>query len=230
MNSTNTILCYDQTFEGYLSAVYTAFSENLEVIDIHPARDKTALLFNEVRYIPADRQKAQRVWDALNQKGATDLRLVYFAFLSENQDLLFPIYEYIFLLFRAEHPESPQKLKNLRAKLSPWAQRVENEKRKLEAALHLQSRYGEFKCCKFRPVYDVLPLLTRYCRLHFGSDPWMLIDTKRRYGLRKRATGIESFQLSVESSSIAENTVKNEWREREAEVAPQDVHPLQEAV
>lgn len=230
MNAKTTILSYDQNFEGFLTAVYTAFHERLEVMDLRPAMNKSALLFNEVRYIPAERQKAQRIWNALYQKGTADLRLVYFAFLSENEDLLFPIYEYMRLLLKAEHPESFKNAPALRAKLSPWAQRVEGEKRKLEAALRLQSRYGEFRCCRLRPLYDVLPLLTRYCRLHFESDPWMLIDAKRRYGLRKRGAGIERFQLSDELFGITENSAENNRQQRESELAPNAVQPLQAAV
>ena len=230
MKTPTIILSFDPTFEGYLSAVYSAFSENLEVIDLRPSGDNSPLIFNEVRYIPSDRQNAQRVWDALYQKGTADLRLVYFAFLSENQELLFPIYEYIFRLLKGENPEPCKKLPVLRAKLYTWAQRVESEKRKLEATLRLQLQYGEFRCCRLRPVYDVLPLLTRHCRLHFGSDPWMLIDTKRRYGLRKGATGIECFRFSVELSEMAENSYAHSPEETGIGLPPREAHPLQAAV
>lgn len=229
MNAT-TILSFDRTFEGYLSAVYTAFSEKLEVMDLCPGGDKTTLLFNQVRHIPSNRKKARRVWDALAQKGTADLRLAYFAFLSENEELLFPIFEFISLLFRAGHPESPGKLQALRTKLDSWAQRVEGEKRKMEAILRLQSPHAESPCFRLYPTYDVLPLLTRYCRLHFGSDPWMLIDTKRKYGLCKKAAGIECFPLSDELSGSAEDTSKGYWQEREAGMAQQGVHSLQTAV
>jgi len=230
MNIKTTILSFDSTFEGYLSAVYTAFHDKLEVIDLRPGRDKTALLFHEVRFIPSDRQKARRVWDALKQKGTADLRLVYFAFLSENEELLFPIYEFISLLFREAHPESPKKMRALRTKLASWAQRVEDEKHKMEVTLRSRSPLGDTVCFHLRPTYDVLPLLTRYCGLHFGSDPWMLVDTKRKYGLCKKATGIECFSLSVESPGSTASTPNEYWREREAGLSPQGIPPLQTAV
>jgi probable DNA metabolism protein len=230
MKTTTTILCFDQTFEGYLSAVYTAMSEKLGEIDLRPVMDKSTLLFQEVRHIPADRQKARRIWDALCKKGSSDLRLVYFSFLSENEQLLVPIYEYILLLFRAEHPDSPKLLQALRSKLGPWAQRVEREKSKLEASLHSQSRSGEFGCFRLRPVYDVLPLLTRYCRLHFGSVPWMLIDTKRRYGLRKIGDGVERFPLSVELFSSGNKAADIDWEHSKDGLTLKEAHPLQTAV
>ncbi|MDX1332617.1 MAG: DUF4130 domain-containing protein [Robiginitalea sp.] len=230
MKTTSATLSFDQTFEGFLTAVHTAFAENLELIDLRPSGDHGALLFSEVRHIRADRQKAQQVWEALSQKGTADLRLVYFAFLSEKEELYFPIYEYLRLLFKAELPESSHKFQVLRTRLACWAQRVESEKRRLEASLRLQSQYGEFRCCRLCPRYDVLPLLTRYCRIHYGSEPWMLIDTKRRYGLRKRATGIERFPLSVEGSGMQETSAQNLRRQSEATMAPQAVHSLQAAV
>lgn len=230
MNTKTTILSFECTFEGYLSAVYTAFHDKLEVIGLRPEKDKTALLFHEVRFIPSNRQKARRVWDALAQKGTADLRLVYFAFLSENEELLFPIYEFICLLFREEHPESSKKMRALRSKLASWAQRVEDEKRKMEVTLRSRSPFGESVCFRLRPTYDVLPLLTRYCRLHFGSAPWILMDTKRKYGLCKKASGIECFPLSMESSGSTANTPNEYWREGEMGLSLQGIPPLQTAV
>ena len=34
------------------------------------------------------------------------------------------------------------------------------------------------------PVYNILPLLTRYCRNRFGREPWALFDEKREFGMR----------------------------------------------
>ena len=230
MNTNSTTLSFDPTFEGFLTAVHTAFSEDLEPTDLRPSRDHSTLLFTEVRFIPADRQRAKQVWEALSQKGTADLKLVYFAFLSEREELYFPIFEYLRLLLKAEDRESSIKIPGLRAALASWAQRVESEKRKLEASLHLQSQHGEFRCCRLCPQYDVLPLLTRYCRMHYGSEPWMLIDTKRRYGLRKRTTGIERFPLSVEVSGMHETPAQKICRQSEAGGAPQAAQPLQAAV
>ena len=229
MNSTTT-LSFDSSFEGYLSAVYTAFSEKLDVTDLRAVRDKTSLFFNEVRYVPPDRRKARRVWEAISQKGSADLRRVYFAFLSENEDLLFPIYEFICLQFRPESHESNNRLRVLRSKLDSWVLRVEAEKRKMEAILRSDSSYGEVGYFRLSPLYDVLPLLTRYCRQHFGSAPWMLVDTKRKYGLCKRASDIERFPLSVGASGNTEDFLKEYDRERNAGMFSQGVQTLQTAV
>jgi probable DNA metabolism protein len=219
MKTSSIVLSFDGNFEGFLSAVYTALSEKLEVIDLRPGSANSTPLFHEVRYIPADGQKARAIWDALSHKGTSDLKLVYFSFLTENEQLFLPIYEYISLLIRSDISQSSETLPGLRAKLAPWAQRVEREKQKLEASLRLQSGPGEFRCCRLRPVYDVLPLLTRYCRLHFGPDPWMLIDAKRRYGLRNTKAVIERFPLTTALSGSTG-----------AALTPQPVRPLQAAV
>ncbi|MEJ2583474.1 MAG: TIGR03915 family putative DNA repair protein [Robiginitalea sp.] len=230
MNNATSTLSFEHTFEGYLSAIYTALSEKLDVTELRSAKKSNALLFNEVRYIPAHREKARRVWDALNKKGTANLRLVYFAFLSENEELLLPIYEYISLLFSAGHSDSPEKLQELRARLSPWAQRVENEKRKMEAALRFQPRQEELMCWRLSPVHNILPLLTRYCRDRFGSAPWMLIDTKRKYGLRKSAAGVEYFLPGVDSLDSSERSADKSLGEREPGFSPRGRHPLQAAV
>ena len=219
MKTSSIVLSFDQSFEGFLSAVYEAFSEKREVIGLHPLSYHSAALFNQERYVPADRQKAKALWDALSQKGASDLKLVYFSFLSENEQLYMPIYRYMSLLISSKGSQSSERLPVLRAKLAPWAQRVEREKKKLEASLHLQSGPGDVTCFRLRPVYDVLPLLTRYCRLHFGNASWMLIDTKRRYGLRMTNAVIDRFPLPVTLSESSED-----------HLTPRRVQPLQAAV
>ena len=230
MNTTTTILSFDKTFESFLSAVYTTFHEELEVIEIRSSGEKNTFLFNETRHITADRQKARWVWDWLKNKGTADLRLVYFTYLCEKEELLLPLLEFITLLFKARGPESSRRLSVLRAKLAPWSERVEREKLKLETHLKLNSRQGESNCWQLRPVYDILPLLTRYCREHFGSDLWMLVDTKRNYGLRNKAGGVEHFRLPVGSSGHAGNSTGPTIQERSSEVSPHALEPLQEAV
>ncbi len=200
------------------------------MIEIRSFGEKNTLLFNETRHITADRQKARWVWDWLNNKGTANLRLVYFTYLSEKEELLLPLLQFIILLFQARGPESSRRLSILRDKLAPWSERVEREKQKLETHLKLNSRQGEFNCWQLRPVHDVLPLLTRYCREHFGSDPWMLVDTKRNYGLRKREGAVEHFRLPVGSSGHSGKSIGPTIQERSSEVSPHALEPLQEAV
>lgn len=230
MNTKTTILSFDQTFEGFLSAVYTAIDEQLNVVEVCPVGEKSTFLFDETRHVQTDRRKACWVWDWLYNKGTADLRLVYFAFLSEKEELLLPILEFITGLFRWEGAESGSRLSAIRGQLAPWARRVEREKQKLEAHLGLQSRPGEFRCSHLRPVHDILPLLTRYCREHFGSEPWMLVDTKRRYGLRKGAEGVEYFRLPADSFAVSNKITGNTGPEKHADGLSHSFQPLQEAV
>lgn len=221
---------FDGTFEGYLSAVYAALSDGLEVTDICTSDGAGTLLFSETRYIPTDRVKARCLWNALDQKGGANLRLVYFAFLSEREALLWPIYRYICLLFRNGDDESANALGMLREKLSPWAQRVEKEKRKLEATLQLRDGKGGVKWCRLQPAYNILPLLTRYCRSQLGASPWMLMDTKRQFGLRYMGARVEYFRLTGKPIKN-EGTSGNAWKaERQAESLPRTLQPLQAAV
>jgi probable DNA metabolism protein len=226
MNTTTTILSIDKTFESFLTAVYTGFHEELDIIEIRLSEEKNALLFNQPRHIAADREKARWVWDWLYNKGTADLRLVYFAFLSEKEEVLLPLLEFTRLLFLCKGPEFSNRLSVLRRKLVPWAERVDSEKQKLETHLKIKSRQGEFNGCSFRPVYDILPLLTRYCREHFGPDPWVLVDAKRNYGLRKNGEGVECFRLPVGSSGLSGTTMQP----HSPGVSTHTLEPLQEAV
>ncbi len=230
MKTSKITLSFDRSFEGYLSAVYVAYSEGLAVADIRVSGSANTLLFTETRYVPTDRIRARRLWDALDQKGGANLRLVYFAYLSEREALLWPIYRYICLLFKGGGSEFAKEMGVLREKLSPWAQRVDHEKQKLEATLQFQDGKGGEKWCRLRPAYNVLPLLTRYCRSQLGGSPWVLLDAKRKFGLRAVGAGVEYFRLDGKPTG-GERTSGNGWNEeREAEFLPRAIQPLQAAV
>jgi hypothetical protein len=96
--------------------------------------------------------------------------------------------------------------------------------------LKFKSRQGEFLCCHLRPVYDVLPLLTKFCREYFGSDPWMLVDTKRNYGLCKKGGVVEHFGLQASFSGLSGPNTGNSLQVQGSEDSPRTLEPLQEAV
>ena len=195
MNPTTNTLCFDGTFEGFLTVVHTACRENMTQVNLCADSNHNSFLFREILHIPTDRQAALKVWDALSLRGNSTLRIIYFSFLSENKDLLPLLYELSTILFRAGTTESVVRKAELKSELAPWAQKVEREKRRLESQMRFPNRVGKFNCCRLRPVYDVLPLLTRFCRGRFGTDPWMLIDTRRKYGLCQEGGAVQHFRL-----------------------------------
>lgn len=194
-------MIFDGTFEGFLTAAHIAMGENLTAVEWQTDTTPYTGLFQEGRYIPTDRRKARQLWQCLSERGTSDRRLVYFAYLSEQSALLPTIYEYINLLCNREAVESPGIRSSLRAQLLPWAERVGQEKRKWETKWSFSPGTETQWRCSIRPAHDILPLLTRHCRNKLGLRPWVLYDSRRKYGFRSTGGAIERFGVPAATGS-----------------------------
>ena len=178
------LFTYDGSFHGFLSCVYTARDQGLKAEAIRPAgAGGNSELFQEQMYVPTHMGNAKKIWESLGKHGSESQRYIYFSFLSERTDIQIVILHYIDFLIRENAPLWKGHFE-FREKLSPWAQRVGSEKRYLETHMVFDQTASGIQCATVEPVYNVLPLLTRYCRNRFKAEPWALYDARRGYGLR----------------------------------------------
>lgn len=189
------ILTYEGGFQGYLSAVSMGLSQGLEIAGILPGdlfMEDT--LFGVRLHVPTEITEARRLWNALGTMGPETQRYIYYSYLSDKADIQFALYGYIQLLFRKEDCFWKQKYA-LREQLSPWAQRVGKEKRHFENTMRF--RYGRdgLPYCAIRPVFNVLPLLSKYCRMRFPEGPWLVYDSNRNVKLYGEAGQITLSQI-----------------------------------
>ena len=187
----NHLLTYDGSFKGFLTAVYTGLSQKLSVSGIAPAAGADAgSLFEKKIHIPTKVRDALRLWDALGKSGADTQRYVYYAFLSERIEIQHDIYSYIYLLFRDKSNNSWDRRFELRERLSPWAHRVGKEKRHLEANMRFRLLENGLHYGCISPVYNVLPLLSKYCRNRFREGNWLVHDENRNQVLFNQQDGV----------------------------------------
>lgn len=178
------LITYDGSFYGFLSCIYTAWEEGLKVDAIMPAeKGRVSDLFQDQLHIPTHMDNAKRIWESLGKQGSESQRYIYFSFLSERADIQIVIFRYVHFLIKDNPPLSKGHFE-YREQLSPWAQRVGSEKRYLETNMAFEQTPTGIYFTTVKPVYNVLPLLTRYCRNRFKQEPWALYDTQRAYGLR----------------------------------------------
>lgn len=79
-----TTLVYDGSFDGFLTAVFTAFEMKLKTVKIVTKQRFQEPLFGGSETVYTNQEKANRVWAGLKKKMSTDeVRSFYYAFLSE---------------------------------------------------------------------------------------------------------------------------------------------------
>ncbi|MEM7382093.1 MAG: hypothetical protein AAF361_12970 [Bacteroidota bacterium] len=99
------ILIYDGSFNGFLTAVFTAFQERLTLSDIRRKAKGQNDLFSETQTIFTQMDKAKRVWNGMERKNHSALRNSYFAFLSESKNVEVLVYNYICRMFGRKNAE-----------------------------------------------------------------------------------------------------------------------------
>ena len=88
-------IIYDGSFNGFLSAVFEAFEQKIEVVDIKSNPYNQGHLFSETIRITTDESHARRVWFAVQRSNFNAIKNIYFAFLSESNGIEFMLYNYI---------------------------------------------------------------------------------------------------------------------------------------
>ena len=91
----STTLIYDGSFNGFLTSVFTAFEEKLNVADIQPNSQCQNGLFSESETIFTHVGKAKRVWNGIRNKSHSAISNIYFAYLSEVEGIELSLFRYI---------------------------------------------------------------------------------------------------------------------------------------
>ncbi len=193
------ILIYDGSFNGFLTAVFTAFQERLTLSDIRRKAKGQNDLFSETQTIFTQMDKAKRVWNGMERKNHSALRNSYFAFLSESKNVEVLVYNYICRMFGRKNAEDEPQTDAVGQKVGQLARMVEREKQFLESTIDFQQSEDGVYFALLRPDFNILPLISKHFRSRFGDNPWMIYDLKRNYGL---------FQDGGESKIVSLNATK----------------------
>ncbi|MFC4096667.1 TIGR03915 family putative DNA repair protein [Euzebyella saccharophila] len=177
------ILVYDGSFNGFLTAVFTAFDEKVSVSDIQREDEYQSGLFSESETVITDSEKAKRVWYGIDKKSHTAIKQIYFAFLSESRGIEMLLYRYIRKLFSKQDASPSDYSDGIVLKTSQLAKSVGREKHRMEAFVRFQLTKDGIYFANIEPDFNVLPLISKHFRSRYADQYWLIYDVKRKYGL-----------------------------------------------
>ena len=131
-------LIYDGSFNGFLTAVFVAFDEKINVADIQKNGQGQNGLFSETETIFTNVDKAKRVWNGIRSKSYNAITNIYFAFLSEEEGIELLLYTYIQKLMAAKKGIEMDYSDGFVLKISQLARSVGREKHRMEAFVRFQ--------------------------------------------------------------------------------------------
>ncbi|MBL7472955.1 DUF4130 domain-containing protein [Robertkochia sediminum] len=178
-----TVLIYDGSFKGLLTAVYTVFEKDVQNVVISREEQADPGLFTCTLHIETDPLKASGVWRSLRLKagsGACDQ--LYKAFLSELKGAENGILEYVALAYGEEHFQPDTSSAACVKKIAYAAQMVSRSEQRCYDYVCNAFQENHGKWIKIQPDFNVLPLLAKRLRNERSDLAWVLYDLKRSYG------------------------------------------------
>jgi len=179
-----TTLIYDGTFDGFLTAVYKVFDEQLKDVEIVKPKHFQPTIFVDSEEVKTNSEKAKRVWSGLQAKvsKSTAYRL-YTCFLSEikgveNVLLRFILFAYCSESFSYTNHNNKDVLRVLQV-----SKMVFRERDRMEAIVKFQLTKDGIYFASIEPDFNVLPLLLKHIEKKYPERQWILFDKKRRVGV-----------------------------------------------
>lgn len=190
-------LIYDGSFNGFLTAVFIAFEEKLQVADIQPNTQSQNGLFSETETIFTNVAKAKRVWNGVRSKSNNAITTIYFAFLGETEGVEMMCYTYIQKLMSNKDKKQADFSDSTVLYISQLARKVGREKHRMEAFVRFQLTKDGIYFANIEPDFDVLPLISKHFRNRYADQQWLIYDIKRKYGIFYDIERVEIVSLDL---------------------------------
>lgn len=200
------ILSYDNTLEGFFTAVFEVYEYKYTAPKIVRQSLVQSALFSKMTIIVTQPQKADRVAQRLEKQiGKEGLREILFGFLSEDEnfeDIVFEIIKYGIanpqqnILKNYAHPGVLQ--------LSKWVKSVGREAHRMKAFVRFELLQGGIYFAQIEPDFNVLPITISYFKERYQDQKWLVYDQRRNFGIYYNLENVEWIALDFQVKNIAQ--------------------------
>lgn len=185
---TPSIVLYEPSFEGWLSAVFYVYANRLQ-------EDMSLQLIAQDCYVPSllshatsietNDKYAQRVLRKLNQLlGRSGMRNILWGFLSEKDDIGTTLFQVV--KYAIDYPSRyiMDDVGNLNVlELVQTVKSVGREKHRMEAFVRFEHTVEDIYFARVEPDFNVLPLIGEHFRQRYQDQHWAIYDLARGYGI-----------------------------------------------
>ncbi|MFZ2844024.1 TIGR03915 family putative DNA repair protein [Psychrobacter sp.] len=185
---TPSIVLYEPSFEGWLSAVSYVYAHKLQddvSLQLTAQDCYVPSLIAQATSVDTDGDKAERVLVKLNTLlGRSGLRNILWGFLSEKYNIgsiLFRVVKYAI-----DYPSRSvmDDLGNLNVlELVQTVKSVGREKHRMEAFVRFEHTVDDIYFARVEPDFNVLPLIGEHFRQRYQDQHWAIYDIRRGFGI-----------------------------------------------
>lgn len=205
---------YDKSFEGLLCAVFDAFKlkkmpECLLTDDVVP------LLVSDSHQVEFRNSKYERVYSALQKKLSNiALNQILFTWLSELPESDLIIFRYICKVFKSNYSIETDFGDPDVLAIHDIAKKVNKEKHHIQQfvrfnAIKNPTSDEKIYFAVIDPIYNALPLTTRFFKDRYADQKWAIYDEKRQYGYFYDLEKLE--KISLNDDLIINNKINQDY-------------------
>ncbi|KAA0915498.1 TIGR03915 family putative DNA repair protein [Psychrobacter sp. ANT_WB68] len=185
---TPSIVLYEPSFEGWLSAVFYVYANKLqddESLQLIAQDCYVPSLISQATSVATDEDKAERVLSKLNQLlGRSGMRNILWGFLSEKDNTGTTLFQVIKYAIDYPSRQIMDDLGNLNVlELVQTVKSVGREKHRMEAFVRFEHTNEDIYFARIEPDFNVLPLIGEHFRQRYQDQHWAIYDVARGYGI-----------------------------------------------
>ncbi|MDR6300682.1 TIGR03915 family putative DNA repair protein [Mesonia maritima] len=201
------IFKYDGSFEGFLTAVFSAYEFKCENCTIVKENEHVESLFEETEEVITSEEKANRVWKKIQQKtGTKGSRQIYWAFLSELLGVENTLFQYIQHAINSAKNITTDYANKAVLEVSQIVKKVGREKHRMDAFVRFRKTKDNIYFATIEPDFNVLPLNAKHFKNRYADQYWCIYDLKRNYGIYYDLNSVEIIQLELPNSILNTST------------------------
>ena len=194
------VYVFDNTLDGLLTAVFDSFFLRQQPELLLAEGEQLPLFADEPHLVVTSSEKANRVWKGLEKQLSKDgLRMVTVSWLSEEQALNQPLFNFICKVFRQKAKGTvnratgacpPAETPGLERNASDadvlavrnTCRRVLHEQLRMKQFIRFQKAKDGTYLAVVSPDHNVLPLIIDHFRDRFNDQSFLIYDAHRHYG------------------------------------------------
>ena len=205
-----TLLSYDSTFEGFLTAVFEVFEFKYPAPQIVKSHVLQQNIFADRIEVITDVSKSDRVIKKLNDQLESDgVRNLIYAFLSEKPGVEDIIYDVINYAVANKNSNVMKDFSNDSVlQISQLTKSVGREKHRMEAFIRFELLKDGIYFAKIDPDFDVLTLIINHFKNRYQDQKWLIYDLRRKYGVFYDLKNIEIVSLDLDLKLIADKSTE----------------------
>ena len=171
---------YDGSFDGLLTSIYEAYYRRENPDDIVPEDSIEANFLIENIFIPTDREKSKKVYEAIEKKISEEtLRRVFYIYLSELPMHGITVLKYLRLGFKIG-PQVDLNLSNDTIRMvDNIYHKVAKEKHRMLGLIRFKELENGILYSSIEPDYNIVGLVAPHFASRMANENWAIHDVKR---------------------------------------------------